>query len=1136
MNRASQLLQRLAIFGAILISLAGEGQNCTNLNFSLSNFTNWVGKTGTCCPITLTSTGIVAGRHTIISTAGTDPHSCGGLQMIPPGYTRSARLGNDNINSESEGLSYSMTVDSTNALFLFSYAPVVENPINHTTAEQPRFEIAIRDATGAMIQTCAYYIVYGNTATGFNTCGNVLWKDWTTNGVDLRNYIGQTIKLEFRTGDCSKGGHFGYAYIAGKCQPLHIISSFCVGNDTVNLTAPDGFTSYNWSTGQNTQKISIGNPVVGTNVICTLTSVSGCISNISILLAYNPASNPSFLVNDSTQCVNGNNFVFTNTSSINKGSMTYQWDFGDATFSTSTNPSKTYASNGTFTVKLKVTSDFGCIDSTMRNISVYSKPTPSFSINTLNQCITGNQYLFTNTSSITSGTLTQKWYFGDGDTSSAINPIKTYATSGTYSVKLISISSNGCLDSAMVDVIVYQPIPLFTINNTSQCLDNNSFSFTNTSTMVIGTLNYLWRFGDGSSSTLTNPIKTYANSGTYNVTLIATSTTGCKDSITRVVVVYPKPAAAFTVNNVNQCFTDNTFIFTNSSSISSGTKTYFWYFGDGDTSTALNPVKSYSAIGIYTVKLMVTSNFGCIDSITKTVQVFLPKPIFSINNANQCINGNLFIFNNTSTVVIGTLSYLWDFGDGDISIAKNPTKIYSVSGTYTVKLIVKSNTGCIDSTTKIVMVYTKPIPGFSFIDTFQCLSGNRFTFTNTSSIASGTMSYRWRFGDGDSSLAINPIKTYTSSGTYRVLLIAISSFGCIDTISSRVTVYPKPMPSFSTNSANQCLSGNAFVFTNTSTIMSGTLSYFWDFGDGKYAATPIATNSYSNIGAYNVKLRVTSEQGCLDSSTNTVYVWPHPIASFEVNDTSQCINNQWFVFTNQSTIPNGSITYEWNFGDGSSSTLKDPTKIYKTIGRFLVTLKAISDHGCTHISSSFVTVAPKPKTDFTFSPKRSLITDTFVLFSNTSMQGLHYYWDFGNGHSNSTFDYTSIRNEYLDTGTFQVMLIGVDDNGCSDTTLKPVYIHPVFFCHIPNVFSPNNDHLNDRFKPYCWYAKKYELSIWNRWGTEIYVSDKKETTPSWDGTYIGNKLSDDNFVYRIRIVDFENKVHNYNGIVTLLFY
>jgi len=332
-------------------------------------------------------------------------------------------------------------------------------------------------------------------------------------------------------------------------------------------------------------------------------------------------------------------------------------------------------------------------------------------------------------------------------------------------------------------------------------------------------------------------------------------------STTQQVVVNPMPAAGYTINNGAQCLTGNSFSFTNTAAISSGSMTHAWSFGDGGSATTLNATRSYAAPGTYTVKLVSTSNEGCKDSTTQQVVVNpMPSSAFSINNAGQCLSGNSFTFTNNSVITTGSLTqHSWNFGDGGTATTLNATRSYSTPGTYTVKLVSTSNNGCKDSITQQLVVNPMPSTAFSINSAGQCLSGNSFTFTNNSVITTGSLTqHSWNFGDGGTATTLNATRSYSTPGTYTVKLVSTSNNGCKDSTTRSVIVHPMPLSIFSANTAIQCLTGNTFQFTNNSMISSGTLSSNWNFGNGATSTLQSPTHSYAAVGSYTVKLVSTS--------------------------------------------------------------------------------------------------------------------------------------------------------------------------------------------------------------------------------------------------------------------------------------
>jgi PKD repeat protein len=297
----------------------------------------------------------------------------------------------------------------------------------------------------------------------------------------------------------------------------------------------------------------------------------------------------------------GLNVAFSNSST---GASTNNWSFGDATTSTATSPTKTYATAGNFNVKLVVVTSFGCKDSITKTTIIYAKPIPAFTAN--NQCY-GTAINFNNQS--TNNTI-NVWRFGDGQSSASVSPAYAYVTPGTFTVKLVITSSNSCTDSISKSVTVFpKPTVAFTANPNPICR-GGIMTFTNTTT---NGSNYSWKFGNGNTSTATSPTNVYTAHGNYTVRLTSTSTNGCRDSIDKTVTVWPRPVASFSVNN--GCTGDNLgFV-----SGSNGAVGHAWSFGDATTSTSLNPSKAYAAAGTYTVNLIVTSTNGCKDTTNSQV-------------------------------------------------------------------------------------------------------------------------------------------------------------------------------------------------------------------------------------------------------------------------------------------------------------------------------------------------------------------------------------------------------------------------------------------------------------------------------------------------------------------------------------
>ena len=749
------------------------------------------------------------------------------------------------------------------------------------------------------------------------------------------------------------------------------------------------------------------------------TSDKGCKDSLSKnVFVYNQPI-PNFTINTIQQCLKSNLYTFQNTST---GFTLNYWNFGDGKTSSLTSPSNNYTLAGNYDVKLKVLNSNGCIDSITKTVNVISSPTAAFTHSAVGLCNSNLTVSFTNQS--TGIDFTQLWNFGDGSTSTALHPSKTYAAAGTYNVKLVTTNANGCKDSITQTIfIATKPIVNFTINNASQCISNNLFSFTNQTT---GAVSYVWDFADGTTSILTNPSKSYINSGIYNVKLIATHSNGCKDSNTQAIIVFEKPTASFTLPSNTICSNTLTISPTNTSTGLSNT--YVWNFGDGTTSTLTNPTKTYAIAGTYNIKLVATNNHGCKDSIQQTIAIS-PAPIanFSINNNSQCAVNNVFSFNNSST---GAISYLWDFADGTTSILSTPNKAYITPGLYNVKLIATNINGCKDSITKTVSVLEKPSASFTLPSNSICINSLTVSPTNTSTGLNNN--YTWYFGDGTTSTLANPTKTYTIQGNYIIKLIAINSNGCKDSVEQAISIATNPIANFTVNSSTLCAVNNVFTFTNIST---NATSYFWDFSDGITSILSNPSKAFLNAGTYNVKLVVSSSNGCKDSLTKTVTVLEKPTAAFVLNSSATCTSSLTISPTNNSTGIGNS--YIWYFGDGTTSALTNPTKTYTTIGTYTIKLVVTNGNGCKDSTEKSITFSTAPVSNFIINSSAQCGANNLFAFSNLSTGASSYFWDFGDGITSTV---TNPSKSYSSSGIYTVKLIAKSVNGCADSISKTVII------------------------------------------------------------------------------------------------
>lgn len=330
-----------------------------------------------------------------------------------------------------------------------------------------------------------------------------------------------------------------------------------------------------------------------------------------------------------------------------------------------------------------------------------------------------------------------------------------------------------------------------------------------------------------------------------------------------------------------------------------------------------------------------------------------PKSNFTVNKASQCYAGNVFTFTNTSIGNSGpVISYKWDFGDGTTSTLNAPVKSYASVAGYPVKLTTVSV--CTDSVTKMIYVNPQPIAAFTSNSNGQCLKTNNFSYTNTSTLATGSMSYAWVFGDNTTSTATSPNKTYSTQGTYLVTLIAISDSNCYDTVSHQYMVYPAPAVSISTSNTSFC-SGQSLSLQSTAT---GITTYEW-YKNNSVISNSNTSNYTVNSGG-NYSLKVTDTNGC-DSTTGLVQIIEKPLPvkpvisqSADTLYSTLAPNYQWFYNSN---LINGAAASFYRFSQNGVYTVQtDSNGCSNTSAPFTANLPT----GISSLSNYQISVFPNP--------------------------------------------------------------------------------------------------------------------------------------------------------------------------------
>jgi PKD repeat protein len=759
----------------------------------------------------------------------------------------------------------------------------------------------------------------------------------------------------------------GQFELLGHVPPVAIFSA-----TSTNGASMLSVTFANFSSGNVSNYWSFGDGRTSSEVTPTVTYSNAGIYSVSLTVA-NPAGTNTFVQPNYIVVTNplppAVNFAADPTSgllplSVSFTNLTagpqvaYHWHFGDGNSSTSENPSTIYSNAGTYTVTLTAWNSGGTNSLILTNLIVVTNIPPPI-IDFAANIGSGVVPLAVDFTNLTAGAASFLWTFGDGNTSSILNPSNIYSNSGDYTVTLTGWNSGGTNSLTRVSYIIVSnpppPVVDFAAGPTNGLLPL-SVSFTNlTSGTVSG---HEWTFGDGNSSAAETPSNTYSNAGDYTVTLTAWNSGGT-NSLTRtnhvVVTNLPPPVVDFVAGPTNGLLP----LLVSFTNLTTGTvSAYEWTFGDGNSSAAETPANTYSNAGDYTVTLTAW-NSGGTNSLTLTNYVVvtpLPPPIVDFVAGPS--NGLLPLVVSFTNLTTGTVSaYEWTFGDGNSSAAETPSNTYSNAGDYTITLTAWNSGGTNSLTrTNYIMATNVPPPLALFVG--GPTNGLMPLYVEFTNLTTGdASSYVWTFGDGNMSDLENPTYTFTNAGNYSIGLTAMGQGGTNSVTFTNyivVTSPPPPLVSFIADITN----GMVPLLVNFTNLTIGAVTYDWTFGDSNSSSVFDPVNTYSNAGVYSVTLTATGEGGTTSLTlTNYIVVTNPPLP--DVNFIADITNGVAPLVVNFTNLATGALQYEWAFGDGHLSSLENPTYIYTNAGSYDVSLTAIGAGGTNTLSiSNFIVVMP----------------------------------------------------------------------------------------------------------------------------------------------------------------------------------
>ncbi|MDP4266980.1 MAG: PKD domain-containing protein, partial [Bacteroidota bacterium] len=609
-----------------------------------------------------------------------------------------------------------------------------------------------------------------------------------------------------------------------------------------------------------------------------------------------------------------------------------------------------------------------------------------------------------------------------------------YDNGGIFNVKLSVIDTNKCSSDTIKEVIVYGlPKPDF-MHDTLVCM-NDTIKISNISKDAVS---YYWNFGNGKTSTQSNPVIYFDNDGYFNIKLTAKNKYGCIDSIINKIHVIKPPEANFVKSLDSGCGPLQIELFDRSKGYNLN---YNWDMGNSENSNQKDSIKSIYQQGrndtTYYIKLNVTNICGSSNYYDSVKVKPIPVIVLGIDKKWSCSPVTFEFTNNLSYGNPDT--FLWVWGDGTPSLKTTKySTFHPIKHTYYVDgddymifhiILVAANECGVDTVSKNITVYPRQVDAFFEPDTSTGCQPLTVKFKNDSK---GYINVLWNFGDQTSpSFDISPVHTFTKSGNYQVTLVVNDSCG-YDSASTTISVKPPPLLDFSYKKDSICVNEPSSFFNISKSKLS---SFKWDFGDSTFSEIINPIHNYLKSGNKNVILYGTSaNNNCPGSITKTIYIKPTPISSINTDKISGCIP-LIIRFTGDS----GSY-HLWNFGNGNSSTLINPITEYLKKGEYDVSLISEFNNGCKDTSYAHIYVYPTPKSDFTVRFDSSCYIPLNVIFKNNSTEADGYQWIFGNGQISNNNDLLKVIFDTI--GQYYNTLISFNKYGCSDTIKKPLLVYP----------------------------------------------------------------------------------------------
>jgi gliding motility-associated-like protein len=1097
MKRLAKLFIFLLV---VLFSKKSTAQSdCPNMDFSSGTFQNWTTYMGTYA-FSGMSQGFDPYRFQIHGAGGTIPNTNGSVPWVPDGYEYVAQVGNFVNGSQADMISYDWTVTAERAGLEVKLAAVLEDD-GHPPDEQPRLVFKLVNAQGAVIPCSEYVVIAGGNVSGWVEDGIIEYLPWVTIGMDLTDYIGQTLTIQVGAMDCTNDGHFGTGFVTCKCVPSEVDARYCEGeNNTTHLSSPLGYSEYLWSTGETTSEIDVPYPVNGQTGWVQLTSFNGCVLQLNYTLNPSGAASQFTVVNDCQDA------IFESTSTADNGFVDQLlWSTSDGGSGEGSIFSYSFPDPGDYAVQLVALNDVPCHDTTEMNIHIFSRPVASVVESKNHWCLGQYSDFESDSYNPDGGSVTQQWILDGNFLSNDIQVDTLFDQIGYHLLQLVVVNEHNCIDTLDIPIHIVEmhidDVILSAFNGFQiSCSGENDGQIQVEASGGAG--DYFYEINGGPSSLDEIFYSLYADD--YVVTV--TDSVGCTaDSV----VVLNEPAAlsisptiSSNYNGFNvTCFdAEDGSLFAD---ISGGVPGYALWLDN----VSILPLEEITALAGGNHTLELTDANGCV--LQEIVNLLEPSAIQS--NVAAIEPYHFFAVScpwaNDGGAVIqpsgGTNSFSCHWSDGALgtqSTLANPEGWIFVT-------IVDSN-GCTEQDSVFLdapdslFVYPPVISDFNGVPN-PCNGDSLATISLSTTGGADPISFEWSNGLN------NGYIFGLTEGFYDV--VVSDANGCQEFNLTVDIIDPEPLVNYigSISDYNgyqlRCKYEHDGFATVGATGGVEPFTFYWTplnfFGD-----------SMNNLFEGTYECLNTDANGCQDIIT--VELLAPELLNVEVLNmkTDTCMRSLGHCEVG----PIGGVgPFQYLWQTGHTGPVQDSLMGVNQL------LTIVDANLCQRIVTVQVPNIDAPIAKFIteeYCENQSAYFGELVSGQyDDGHQGMPniWHWDFGDGNTSSDKNPTQV---YTQAGNYYVTLMVNNEFDCASDTTVEIYVHEGVFIYIPNSFTPNGDGINDVFEPSILGCEEFELEIYSRWGDKIFSA--KDERIIWNGSadngsyYVENGMYFGRLTYR----------------------